>query len=201
MRLRELKCKNCGAKVSVDENAVKVECEYCHTTFAVDDAYNDGYKFEKGRIKAQSEHIEKSFEQAKEIIEPVGKAFAVHSIIAGVIGFVIFVVALIIIGTVVFKQINSADEYDEFDINRFNNSFEMYTGTEHGLSVGRLIDEVSTNNKKETEHKITVIYNDITTQDPEEMKKIKKQLDDWTEYEVSFEYDDVGFIYQVTIEQ
>lgn len=196
MRLRELKCKNCGAKIKVDENVAKVECEYCHTTFTVDDAYNDGYKFEKGRIKAQTEHIEKSLENAKGVIEPVGKAFFAHSIITGVIGFVIFAAAIITIVVIATKQINSVDE---FDINSFNNSFEMYTGTGLGLSVGRLIDEVSTNNKKE-EHKITIIYGDIKTQDPKEMANIKSQLDDWTEYEVSFEYDDVGFIYEVTIE-
>ena len=112
------------------------------------------------------------------------------------IGFIIFAAVIITLVVIATKQINSVDE---FDINSFNNSFEMYTGTERGLSVGRLIDEVSTNNKKE-EHKITVIYGDIKTQDPKEMVNIKSQLDDWTEYEVSFEYDDVGFIYEVTIE-
>ena len=33
------------------------------------------------------------------------------------------------------------------------------------------------------------------------MKNIKSQLDEWTKYEVSFEYDDIGFIYQVKIEE
>ena len=32
-------------------------------------------------------------------------------------------------------------------------------------------------------------------------QEIKKQLDDWTKYEVSFEYDEDGFIYQVKIEE
>ena len=117
MRLRELKCKNCGSKIKVDENVAKVECEYCHTTFAVDDAYNDGYKFEKGRIKAQTEHIEKSLENAKGVIEPVGKAFLAHSIITGVIGFVIFAAVIITIVVIATKQINSVDE---FDINTFS---------------------------------------------------------------------------------
>ena len=65
MKLRELKCKNCGAVINVEENASKVECEYCHTSFAVDDAYSDGYKFEKGRMKAHSEQFEKTWRMLK----------------------------------------------------------------------------------------------------------------------------------------
>ena len=33
------------------------------------------------------------------------------------------------------------------------------------------------------------------------MKEIKKQLDMWTKYEVTFEYDEKGFIYLATIEE
>ena len=198
MRLRELKCKNCGATIKVDETMSKVECKFCNTTFAVDDAYQDGYKFEKGRMKAHSEHLEKSLEQAKGIIEPVGKVFVAHSIVSVVIGIIVFIVGVCIIIFIAVKQSNSVDE---FDIRRFNNDYEMYVGSEYGSSVGRLIDTISTNNKKDEERVITVIYNDVNTQDPEKMKEIKKQLDDWTKYEVSFEYDEDGFIYQVKIEE
>ena len=198
MRLRELKCKNCGDTIKVDETMSKVECKFCNTTFAVDDAYQDGYKFEKGRMKAHSEHLEKSLEQAKGIIEPVGKVFVAHSIVSVVIGIIVFIVGVCIIIFIAVKQSNSVDE---FDIRRFNNDYEMYVGSEYGSSVGRLIDTISTNNKKDEERVITVIYNDVNTQDPEKMKEIKKQLDDWTKYEVSFEYDEDGFIYQVKIEE
>ena len=61
MRLKELKCKNCGANVKVEKNVSQAKCDFCQTTFAVEDAYHDGYKFEKGRMKAHSEQIEKKF--------------------------------------------------------------------------------------------------------------------------------------------
>ena len=89
----------------------------------------------------------------------------------------------------------------DFDIKVFNNQFEMYKGTEYGSSVGRLLDEVSTNNKKNADNQVTVVFKETTTKDPEEMKNIKKQLGDWTEYEVSFEYNDSGLIYLATIEE
>jgi len=197
MRLKELKCKNCGASLKVEENVSQVECEYCHTKFAVEDAYQDGYKFEKGRMKAHSEQLEKGLEHAKGIIGPIGKIFAAQYIASAIIGITIFVVAIIMIIVIATKQGSSVDD---FDIRRFNNTYEMYMGTEYGSSVGRLIDEVSTNNKKDKEHLIIIVYKDVNTKEPEEMKEIKKQLDDWTKYEVTFEYDEDGFIYQATIE-
>lgn len=216
MRLKELKCKNCGATLEVEENAQQVKCKFCNTTFAVEDAYTDGYKYEKGRLKAQNEQLEKHLENAKGILAPVGKVFAAHYIITAVVGIVIFLIIAIIGISMVFsfnkdkdniKNNNDAVVEDmenfmsEFDIRVFNNNFEMYKGTEYGSSVGRLLDEISTNNKKNAKNQVTVVFKETTTKDPEEMKNIKKQLGDWTEYEVSFDYNDAGLIYQATIEE
>ena len=117
----------------------------------------------------------------------------------GIIIFIV-VIAIVILGCV-FIQKRSEKSFDEFDINRVNSSYELYTGTESGSSVGRLIDKVSTNNKKDKKHQITIKYKEKSTKDPEKMKEIKKRLDQWTKYEVSFEYDKDGFIYLATIEE
>lgn len=198
MRLRELKCENCGASIKVEENATQVKCKFCHTMFAVEDAYNDGYKFEKGRMKARDEQIEQNLEHVKGIIKPVGKFLVTKYIITAIVGVFIFG---IIITMIIFSSNRRNAFISDFDVRRFNNSYEIYVGTEYGSSVGRLIDEVSTNNKKNREHKITIKYKETTTQDSNELKEIKKQLDDWTKYEVSFEYDENGFIYMATIEE
>lgn len=216
MRLKELNCKNCGATLEVEENATQVKCKFCNTTFAVEDAYTDGYKFEKGKLQAQSEHFAKSMEQVNDFLNnnPIAKIHKKMSIIITIIFVVIFGMALIgIISTSVSQNkmrdkinddsiINDMNDYmSDFDIKVFNNQFEMYKGTEYGSSVGRLLDEVSTNNKKNADNQVTVVFKETTTKDPEEMKNIKKQLGDWTEYEVSFEYNDSGLIYLATIEE
>lgn len=213
MRLKELKCKNCGATLEVDENATQVKCKFCHTTFAVEDAYTDGYKYEKGRLKAHSEHLEKHMENAKGILAPIGKIFAAQYIISAVIGIVIFLIVIItgISMIVSFNRASNERENEvkeemqnamsEFDIRVFNNQFELYKGTEYGSSVGSLIDNISTNNKKNADNQVTVVFKEISTKNPEEMKSIKKQLGDWTKYEVSFEYNDKGLIYLATIEE
>lgn len=68
MKLVELKCKNCGAILNVDENADKVVCQYCSAEFKIDhevqhvqydNMANSGYEFEKGRIQAQREEQER----------------------------------------------------------------------------------------------------------------------------------------------
>lgn len=216
MRLKELNCKNCGASLKVEENATQVKCEFCHTTFAIEDAYTDGYKYEKGRLKAQNEHLEKQMENAKGILAPIGKVFAAHYIITAVAGIVIFLVVAITAITMIFsfnKDSDTSSKHDddvvedmkdimsEFDIRRFNNDLDLYRGTQFGSTIGRLLDEISSNNKKNVNTQVTVVYKEITTKDPEEIRNIKNQIGDWTEYEVTFEYNDAGLIYQATIEE
>ena len=37
MKLVELKCKNCGAKLSIPKDSKIVTCDICKTTFQIDD--------------------------------------------------------------------------------------------------------------------------------------------------------------------
>ena len=62
MKLKELKCENCGADLKINSETKEVKCEYCHTKFKVDngmlfdDMEQAGYEFEKGKLRAQKEH-------------------------------------------------------------------------------------------------------------------------------------------------
>lgn len=64
MKLVEMKCKNCGAKLEVEEDCKTINCQYCHAKYKLDDEIQhiqydnmeqSGYEFEKGRIRAQKE--------------------------------------------------------------------------------------------------------------------------------------------------
>ena len=96
--------------------------------------------------------------------------------------------------------IEANSSVSEFELRSFNGSLEMYSGTQFGTSVTRFLDNVITSNKTNNEHIITVIYGNINATDEREIRNIKKQLDTWTEYEVILDYDEVGFVNQVTIE-
>lgn len=64
MKLIEMKCKNCGAILKVEEETKDINCQYCHAKYKLDDEMKhikfdemeqSGYEFEKGRIRAQQE--------------------------------------------------------------------------------------------------------------------------------------------------
>ena len=198
MRLIELKCKNCGAKLKIEDNVKKVTCKYCNTEFSVEDAYNDGYNFEKGRMKAQTEQLE----EINNIMtnSPIFKKFFSSEhlvIIPAVISIIIFLLIYIFITT----SLKSMNSIDSFEVTRFNNSFEIYVGTNNGIQVSSLIDEVQTNNRKNKDKMIEFEYKDVKTKNPDEIKKIKNDLDEWTNYEITFEYDKNGMIDYVLIEE
>lgn len=89
---------------------------------------------------------------------------------------------------------------NEFEIKRFNNSLEIHAGSNYGTVVVMVLDKVITSNKKNQDKIINVIYGDINTTDESKIREIKRGLDDWTKYEIIFDYDEVGYINQVTIE-
>lgn len=89
----------------------------------------------------------------------------------------------------------------EFDVNFFNNEFEMYSGTKYGSQVAYLLDSVITSNKKNTDHIIEVVFDSTKTNSQDEIRNFKKKLDDWTKYEVVLDYDSDGYICKITIER
>ena len=93
MKLIELKCKNCGAKLEVEEGTTQITCKFCDTTFSIDDAYTQGYKYTKGVLKAQDEQREKDFQRAKEFLD--NTSFGKTPKLA--IAFFIFVFVLMVI--------------------------------------------------------------------------------------------------------
>ncbi|MBQ2835505.1 MAG: helix-turn-helix transcriptional regulator [Clostridia bacterium] len=82
----------------------------------------------------------------------------------------------------------------------FNGVFELYNGSNSGRQLTNLLEEVITSNKKE-ERKVTVKYLETETQDPTEIKNLKMGLNESDKFEVSFEYDKDGYIYELTIEK
>lgn len=96
---------------------------------------------------------------------------------------------------------NDFNEYkNAFDIESFNDPIERYKGTVYGSYVNYALDEIITSNKK-TDKQIVVNYNGSSTQDPESIKNMKKEISTSNKYELSFEYDEEGYINEATIEK
>lgn len=106
------------------------------------------------------------------------------------------------ISNIVNEQIEKGNEmFDKFEVEAFNSTYELDVGENYGLSVKRTLDKVITNNKKNTNNILTVVFEEVSTTDPEEIKNLKKRFDDWTKYEVSVDYDENGYVNKITIEK
>ena len=98
------------------------------------------------------------------------------------------------------EMINSVQQQqNEVEKQSFNNKFELYSGTSSRLFVTTLLDNVVTNNKKNNDKIITVIYNETITTDSNEIVELKPSFEQGKDYEVMLDYDTNGFVNKVTI--
>lgn len=72
MKLLKTICPHCGAPLQVDSRAQQAVCEYCGMATLIEssnpqtakiDSEREGYLFEKGRLRAQSEQAQKPIVQ------------------------------------------------------------------------------------------------------------------------------------------
>ena len=110
------------------------------------------------------------------------------------------------IQTQVLEQVNSINDQtieivNEREKDSFNNTFKDKAGTKSGTAVQWVIDDIIKNNQT-NERKIKVIYNETEAVEPSELRSMKRNFDETFEkYELYFEYDENGYIYEAIIEK
>lgn len=89
----------------------------------------------------------------------------------------------------------------------FNRTYEIAAGTASKARVSWTLDDVMTNNKKNSDRLIEVIFNETSYgTSSDEIVKIKSLLKDFegykiVNYEVSFDYSEDGYINKMTIKE
>ena len=197
MELKELKCKNCGAKIELEEGKTEVTCKYCNTTFKVDDEYSKAYNYTKGILKAHNEQMQEFYNSRE------GK---LSKRIINIIIIIVFLIFFLVIGLMISNIYNYSHirsnvietKNESIDVDMFNIQFSGINGQKSTFFINDYLDEIVTNNKKQ-EHIITVKYQDKETSNPDEIIAIKKSLDESKQYELSTDYDQAGFINKLTI--
>lgn len=198
MELKELKCKNCGAKIELEEGKTEVTCKYCNTTFKVDDEYSKAYNYTKGILKAHNEQMQEFYNSRE------GK---LSKIIINIIIIIVFLIFFLVIGLMISNIYNYSPirsnvietKNESIDVDMFNIQFSGINGQKSTFFINDYLDEIVTNNKKQQKHIITVKYQDKETSNPDEIIAIKKSLDESKQYELSTDYDQSGFINKLTI--
>lgn len=91
-----------------------------------------------------------------------------------------------------------ANQKDKISVSSFNGSMEIHSGLGMGGSVSSLLDRIVTVNKTK-DRKVTVVFGNIESQEESKIKEIRNKLDTFADYDVSFDYDEDGYIYKATI--
>ena len=99
MKLIEKKCPNCGAGLKFDDNSTSVTCEYCSKTYYIQ-------RDEKKYARVDKAHLGDAYQFVDEYGKPIVKAFAAVQIVMMVVPFVIFIIAFIGIGCLIFGAAN-----------------------------------------------------------------------------------------------
>ena len=192
MEVKKIACPCCGANIDFSKADKKeVKCEYCHAMVYLDD---------KGQVSSPEEDIEKLKKIADNAANELNNSVSTKGfkIVFGLITTcaVVFISAILILG---ITSINSHSKYSKYDIASFNNDLELFTGTNSGMFVSNLLDNVITKNKKDKNHTITVIYGEVNTTNTDEIRQLKTNFEDFKNYEISLDYDSDGFVNKVTI--
>ena len=91
------------------------------------------------------------------------------------------------------------EQANKIEADSFNKNFESYSGTTYKLFLTTLLDNVATNNKKNSDKLITVVYNTTTTSNPDEIINLKQSFEEGKKYESILDYDSNGLVNKVTI--
>lgn len=102
MKVNDFKCKNCGATLVIPDDARKGVCDYCHTSYDIEDAYSEAYKYHKGMMDAATDGFEKQFKMFNDVVSkaPMFK-------FSKVVFIIIFTIVILIFGFVIYNIITN----------------------------------------------------------------------------------------------
>lgn len=177
--MKKLKCESCGGNLKIDDNKEYATCPFCETKYKLNEDLTISVKLD---------------ESTKKMIKNGSRIFGVFTLASFIPFVLISFIIVCMIGVSIFF---GAKEVRKQQANNFNFKFTYKSGTQQTIFVQDTLSDVNDSNKK-NKRKITVKYNDKETQDENEINSIKHSLNKF-QYEVSFTYDDKGYITTVTI--
>ena len=175
--MKKLRCESCGGELKVEENGEYANCNYCRTRYKLNEDKTITIKIDKDLKDIYRDNYNDM------------KKFRLPFMLIPFIAFIIISISMFVLTE---KHSTDIDQYN------YNSGIELYSGTESSFFVGELLDKVVSLNIKNT-RQITVVYNNISTSDRDELVNLKHSLSA-EEYEVKLEYDDKGYVSKVIIE-
>ena len=106
-----------------------------------------------------------------------------------------------------FQENSISDLFNElfgkignFEQESFNSKFKtLYYGDVNGDFMGNFLDEIVKSNEENSNRIITLKYKDLETSNAQEIRSVKDKISNNKIYEVSYEYDENGYINKAII--
>lgn len=214
MKINNLKCPNCSSSLKVDvEDTNNLKCEYCGSTLKYVPDKEELELIRAQALKAESNAKEMNAKTINDVVNNIAKPLAKSYIALKIVGLVLVVIIFAVIAGLIITQFNGTKEnginhtdgqnqveeyYNKAKKESFNNRFNK--GETPGTFVKEDLDDIIDYLNQNT-YKVSVTYKDITeSTNVDEIKTIRKSLDDYKEYDVTLKYDDKGFVSQYIIE-
>lgn len=215
--MEKLKCSSCGGEITVDNDKEYGTCPYCGTKYKLNEDINFNIKIDdntKEILSNGAKHFSKLL-----LIPIVLFAFVFVSII--VFGFIKSSRADKQYQERVKQQQEQAKKIqeqimeeakkqqekidqenkkweEESEKSSFNFQFINDNGTQKAFFLKSTLDEIIQSNKT-NDRKVSLVFNGTETKDESEIINIKHSLDG--DYEVSFNYDDSGYINKIIVDK
>ncbi len=194
--MEKLRCSSCGAALQVEENKEYAVCNHCKTRYKLKEDLNVNIKLD--------DNMKEVLNSGLGTVNHISKFMFIPIII-----FVIIFGLIIYFGFTninknrktmeenqkeIADKINNQQENVKKDV--FNFQFASDNGTKSAFFLESTLDEIIESNKK-YDRKVILVFNGTETTDETEIINIKHSLDG--DYEVSFNYDNDGYINKIIV--
>lgn len=197
--MKEMKCKNCGATIHIDENVKTTTCNYCGSTYSSKDQVT--YNFNINMNDNTKEVFNNAFNSVNNVPQKVISIFVIFFVFSFIISITFSILRFNVVeDTPSYDNWeNTKEKYDDFDKEIFNSKYEWYEGEQSLFFMDFVFDSIIEDNL-EGNHIITIFYNDIEAISEEEIDNLRNSLED-KKYNLHFEKDSEGYINKLVISE
>ena len=196
--MEKLKCESCGGDLVVDEDNEYATCPYCETKYKLNDDVNVNI------------NIDDVMKNAIDTRAVVAKRFSKIMIIT-VMFFIIIFCTIVFMSIKTFRSIKEEEDKSRIEYEQkakeqeeeskrysFNFQFTGDNGTQDAFFLESTLDEIIQSNKT-NDRLVTLVFEGKEVTDESEIIEFKHSLDG--KYEVSFNYDDDGYIDKIIVDK
>ena len=173
--MEKLKCSSCGGDIVVDDDKEYGTCPHCGTKYKLNKDVNFNIRLD---------------DNTKEVLSNGAKHVSKFMFLPVIVFFIIF--CIVFYSFFNFRSSISSSQ----NVSSFNFQFTNDNGTKDAFFMSGILDDVIESNKTHA-RKVVLIFNGTETTDENDIINFKHSLSG--SYEVSLNYDESGYIYQMVV--